>query len=163
MNNLIKVIKMINEKYSNIDFIYFKGNLKLSFFINGEDKSLYKTLDIEEYKDKLKVLILPEKIIKIVDIEELEDIFNILKVQCNNINKTKEEIQLIKNKYVKGTKIELIKMYDLQAPSPKTIGIVEGVDDLGYILVKWDNGSSLSLVENVDEFIILESEREYGR
>ena len=81
-----------------------------------------------------------------------------MKVQCNNINKTKEEIQLIKNKYVKGTKIELIKMYDLQAPSTKTIGIVEGVDDLGNILVKWDNGSSLSLVENVDEFIILESE-----
>ena len=121
MNNLIKVMKMINEKYSNIDFIFLKGNLKLSYFINEEDKSLYKTLDIEEYKDKLKVLILPEKIIKIVDIEELEDIFNILKVQCNNINKTKEEIQLIKNKYVKGTKIELIKMYDLQAPSSKTI------------------------------------------
>lgn len=159
MNNLIKVMKMINEKYSNIDFIFLKGNLKLSYFINEEDKSLYKTLDIEEYKDKLKVLILPDKIIKIVDVDELEDIFNILKVQCNNINKTKEEIKLIKNKYVKGTKIELIKMYDLQAPSSKTIGIVEGVDDLGHILVKWDNGSSLSLVENVDEFIILESEK----
>ena len=49
-------------------------------------------------------------------------------------------------------------MYDLQAPTTKTIGIVEGVDDAGHILMKWNNGSDLSLIEGVDEFIVMESE-----
>ena len=41
-------------------------------------------------------------------------------------------------------------MDDVQAPPVGTVGIVQGVDDLGSLLVRWENGSSLSVIDGVD-------------
>ena len=65
------------------------------------------------------------------------------------------KIQEIKKKYKKGTKIKLIKMYDIQAVPPNTLGIVDHVDDIGTIHIKWENGSSLGLIEDKDKFVIV--------
>ncbi len=35
-------------------------------------------------------------------------------------------------------------------------GTIEGSDGLGHILVKWDNGSTLNLIPEIDEFEIIE-------
>ena len=68
----------------------------------------------------------------------------------------KQDIEQIKKKYPKGTKIELIKMNDIQAPPTGTKGIVEQVDDIGTIHMIWETGSTLGLVEGEDEFRIME-------
>lgn len=46
-------------------------------------------------------------------------------------------------------------MDDVQAPPVGTRGTVEGVDDIGNIMARWDNGSSLNLVPGVDEYRIV--------
>lgn len=61
----------------------------------------------------------------------------------------------IKRQYPAGTRVELIEMKDPQAPPPHTKGTVVGVDDMGDILVNWDNGSSLKLIYGVDIFVTL--------
>lgn len=43
-------------------------------------------------------------------------------------------------------------MDDSQAPPPGTKGTVAYVDDIGQIGVKWDSGSSLSLIPGEDSF-----------
>lgn len=57
--------------------------------------------------------------------------------------------------YKPGTRVELVKMDDVQAPPIGTEGTVEGVDDIGSILVKWDNGSSLNVVYGEDVVKVL--------
>ena len=42
-------------------------------------------------------------------------------------------------------------MDDPAAPPVGTTGTVLGIDDLGSIIVRWDNGSHLSVVFGVDE------------
>ena len=42
-------------------------------------------------------------------------------------------------------------MDDIQAPPIGTEGTVIGVDDIGSIMVRWDNGSGLSVVYGEDE------------
>ena len=64
----------------------------------------------------------------------------------------KEKIKPLKEIYTKGTRLELIEMDDKQAPPVGTQGTVWGVDDIGNILMHWDNGSSLSLIDGVDKF-----------
>ena len=41
-------------------------------------------------------------------------------------------------------------MEDIQAPPTGTLGTVYGVDAIGSILVKWDNGSMLNVIFRVD-------------
>ncbi len=69
---------------------------------------------------------------------------------------SKETIERLRNKYPIGTRVELIEMEDVQAPPVGTKGTVRGVDDIGSILVDWDNNSGLSLVYGVDEFKVVE-------
>ncbi|WP_106627020.1 DUF4314 domain-containing protein [Selenomonas massiliensis] len=62
----------------------------------------------------------------------------------------REQIQALRLRYPVGTRIELLQMDDLAAPPVGTKGTVTGVDDVGDILVDWDNGSSLNIVPDAD-------------
>lgn len=62
----------------------------------------------------------------------------------------------LKAKYKKGTKVELIRMDDIQAPPKGTKGVVVAVDDIGTIHVDWENGSSLGIVYGEDSCKIIE-------
>ena len=67
-------------------------------------------------------------------------------------------VEKLRTAYPAGTRVELIRMEDVQAPPPGTRGTVRGVDDAGSILVCWDNGSGLNVVCGVDEVRILVGE-----
>ena len=61
-----------------------------------------------------------------------------------------EEVLRIRKQYPAGTLVELVKMDDPQAPPIGTKGTVRGVDDIGSIMVAWDNGCGLSVAFGVD-------------
>ena len=63
---------------------------------------------------------------------------------------SKEILEKLRKQYPPGTRVELIRMEDIQAPPTGTQGTVIGVDDIGSIMVSWDNGSSLSVVYGED-------------
>ena len=71
---------------------------------------------------------------------------------------SREQIAALRQKYPKGTMVELISMEDMQAPPPHTLGEVQGVDDAGQILVHWQTGSSLNLLPGIDSFRIVRGE-----
>ena len=64
--------------------------------------------------------------------------------------KMSELVESLRKEYPVGTRVRLVRMDDVQAPPIGTKGTVYGVDDLGSLLVKWDNGSSLNVVYGVD-------------
>lgn len=63
---------------------------------------------------------------------------------------SKEVVEELRKRYKPGTRVELCHMDDFQAPPIGTHGTVRGVDDAGSIMVKWDNGSGLSVVYGED-------------
>ena len=69
---------------------------------------------------------------------------------------SKEQITALRERYPRGTRVELLGMDDPQAPPTGTMGEILGVDDAGQILVRWETGSSLSLIPSVDSFRIMQ-------
>ena len=65
-------------------------------------------------------------------------------------------VNFIKEQYPPGTRIRLNSMEDPYAPiAPGTEGVVDFVDDIGTIHMKWNNGRSLGIVPGEDSFSVL--------
>ena len=63
---------------------------------------------------------------------------------------SKEIVERLRREFPVGTRVELVKMDDVQAPPIGTLGTVRGVDDIGSIMVVWDTGSGLSVAYGED-------------
>ncbi|NVF11629.1 DUF4314 domain-containing protein [Anaerococcus sp. AGMB00486] len=68
---------------------------------------------------------------------------------------SREMIKTLREIYPVGTRVKLIQMEDEQAPPRGTLGTVIGVDDIGSIIVEWDNGSSLNVIFKVDRVKVI--------
>ena len=60
-------------------------------------------------------------------------------------------VERLRKEYPIGTRVELLEMDDRFALPIGTKGTVRGVDDVGHLLMIWDNGSTLNVIPGVDE------------
>ena len=60
------------------------------------------------------------------------------------------QLELLRKTYPDGTRVELVRMDDVQAPPIGTKGTVHGVDDTVSLLVHWDDGSGLNVIYGED-------------
>ena len=65
-------------------------------------------------------------------------------------NMTPEILASLRERFPQGTRVELLRMDDPQAPPIGTLGTVIGVDNTGSVMVRWDNGSGLSVAFGED-------------
>ena len=63
---------------------------------------------------------------------------------------SRETLEQLRAEYPVGCRVELLQMDDPQAPPIGTLGTVTGVDDIGSIMVRWDNGCGLSVAWGED-------------
>ncbi len=69
------------------------------------------------------------------------------------------KVEMLKKRYPEGTRICLDSMENDPNPIPSgTKGTVMAVDDAGQLLMKWDNGRSLSLIPGEDSFHKIQEE-----
>lgn len=71
----------------------------------------------------------------------------------------RRKVEMMKARYPEGTRICLDNMGNDPQPIPSgTKGTVIAVDDAGQLLMKWDNGRSLSLIPGEDSFHKIQEE-----
>lgn len=68
----------------------------------------------------------------------------------NNHFPSRELVESLRKRYPVGCRVELVRMDDPQAPPVGTKGTVRDVDDIGSIMVAWDNGCGLSVAYGED-------------
>ena len=71
-------------------------------------------------------------------------------------------MERIRAQYRAGTRIELIEMDDPNSPPPGTRGTIIATDDIGDLIVDWDNGCGLNLIPGQDRFRIITDEADRG-
>ena len=62
----------------------------------------------------------------------------------------RETVERVRREYPVGTRVELVRMDDAQAPPIGTEGVVTGVDDTASLMVRWSNGSHLNVIYGED-------------
>lgn len=66
---------------------------------------------------------------------------------------TEKKIKRLKERYPAGTRVQLDRMGDDPNPIPSgSKGTVSFVDDIGTVMVNFDNGRCLGICPNVDSF-----------
>ena len=65
----------------------------------------------------------------------------------------KNALERLRWRFPVGSEVELQRMDDVQAPPPGTRGKVMFIDDDGTIHVAWNTGSTLGVVNGVDEIL----------
>ena len=75
---------------------------------------------------------------------------------------TPEKLRYLRAHYAAGSRVRLIRMDDPYRPDLKAgaMGTVIDVDDAGNILVKWDCGSSLSVLYGVASCTVVEGRKQ---
>ena len=70
----------------------------------------------------------------------------------NNGIPTKAQLEALRSRYPKGTRVELVSTSDPYTKlQPGSKGTVSFVDSMGTIQIDWDNGSGLGMIPGVDE------------
>lgn len=137
-----EVLKQIEDNYKNSDnglnskmmpfcFEEIRKFDKATDFIDRREFAWYEYIDLEKanrYRDNLR----------------RDTMDGTWKMPGN------AEIERLKEQYPVGSRVELVKMDDPQAPKAGTQGTVHGVDDTGSIMVTWDNGSELNIIYGID-------------
>jgi len=60
-------------------------------------------------------------------------------------------------KYLKGKRVRMIHMEDVDPIQPGQCGVVKFVDDLNQLHVQWDDGRTLAIIPGKDQFEVLDS------
>ena len=69
-------------------------------------------------------------------------------------------VKLLREQFPPGTRIRLDSEMKDPQPIPKGMtGTVQGIDDAGQLLMKWDNGRGLSLVPGEDDFSVVKPQK----
>ena len=72
-------------------------------------------------------------------------------------------LEQLRKKYPVGTKLQLISMRNETYPVlPGTVGEVTHIDDVGSIHMRWENGSSLALIPEIDSFQTVSEAKKKG-
>ena len=69
---------------------------------------------------------------------------------------SRSAVQALRERYPKGTTVELISMEDAYALPAGTRGTVIDVDDIGDIHVAWSTGRTLALIPGVDRWKVVQ-------
>jgi hypothetical protein len=155
------VIDILNTDFHNVELqeIYFENNnIDITVNHEGNEISAIQPVDMRKIRKPKDINKFAEPIVDSLSNQLKELNTDIIKESIDYPNR--EQVNKIKEKYKPGTRIKLTFMADEAADTkiPEgTCGTVTGVDDIGQLQMKWDNGRTIALIPDIDEFDVIDN------
>lgn len=94
-NTIADVIDLVRTKYQDVvDFNFSNEVLTLEYmYMRNNERDCYQLIEVTELEDKLNIEFLTQHISRVIDIDELEDIFEILHRQSTHKLLSRKESQ----------------------------------------------------------------------
>lgn len=123
------------------DYLFIKSGdseIEMGVLVVGETERI-KTIISEREIDKF------DRWYNMVDSPGISNVS--IRINMNNVDDNVDD-----NEYKVGDRIFLINMNDETSVNPGTEGTITSIDGIGQIHVDWDNGRTLALIPEIDEF-----------
>lgn len=158
------IVDILNTDFHNIELqeIYFENN-NIDIIVNyeGNELSMTQPIDMRKIRKPKDINKFTEPIVDGLSNQIKELNTDIINESISYPNR--EQVNKIKEKYKPGTRIKLISMTDeddnTKIPEG-TYGTIMEVDDIGQLQMKWDNGRTLAVIPEIDEFEIIDNVNE---
>jgi len=135
-------IPVNNQGQLNIHFSTVEGEIKFEFDLDG--LSLSKIINEEEVEYSKKL-------------SSVEECLDIIEKEIYEYLGVSEAYGNFEDHELTGKRVRIVRLEDPYTNlKPGDEGTVRGVDDMGHILMKWDNGSSLNIIPEMDEFDVID-------
>lgn len=134
-----------------------QGQLNISFVVGDIHKEDFVKFEFDLDELRLDKIVDEDEVMYSEKVSSVEEGLDIIEKEIYKYLGVSEAYGNFEDNELTGKRVRIVRLEDPYTRlKPGDEGTVRGVDDMGHILMNWDNGSNLNMIPELDEFDVID-------